>query len=393
MSSQQIRRQNTALGRSGPRSKTGCRTCRHRRVRCDEKKPVCGHCDRLKLECVYQSPQPRKRRRQGQQSQGSVDIQDGDTITVTPYSGHGGHGNAASGQNSAVLPVVAIMPGQAGEQQMAPPGTDSPVAQHSNPLNNTSMDIVTENVALDDATLMSNFVSMDHSRGDWEFTALTDYLPLPDPAFSFTSLGFTASTSLFESDHASITQPITTPGSGQSCNSPRSATDPTLQSSQTHRSPRATRKPKGAPRPRFSISPPILTPPQEEQLWNLFESAVQPPASLVGVDPLGWIKFRRYILRLAHHDNEHVVLSLFALSTILFGSKTVLHRTGINLDNYLLFASRLHDAACAAMETTLSYEQLEGKRMRALLVSVFLLAWFEVRRQSPSCRKLLADIP
>ncbi|KAL2821506.1 hypothetical protein BJX63DRAFT_218194 [Aspergillus granulosus] len=42
-------------GRSGPRRRTGCLTCRSRKVRCDEAKPNCAHCTRLRLQCVYRS--------------------------------------------------------------------------------------------------------------------------------------------------------------------------------------------------------------------------------------------------------------------------------------------------------------------------------------------------
>ncbi|KAK2759943.1 hypothetical protein FQN54_002679 [Arachnomyces sp. PD_36] len=44
------------MGRSGPRKKTGCFTCRRRKVRCDETKPVCAHCTRLRLNCQYNKP-------------------------------------------------------------------------------------------------------------------------------------------------------------------------------------------------------------------------------------------------------------------------------------------------------------------------------------------------
>ncbi|CAH0055612.1 unnamed protein product [Clonostachys solani] len=37
------------------RSKTGCRACRRRKVRCDERKPVCSACERLNLPCAYGS--------------------------------------------------------------------------------------------------------------------------------------------------------------------------------------------------------------------------------------------------------------------------------------------------------------------------------------------------
>lgn len=39
-------------GRKAPRTKTGCWTCRERKVRCDEQKPNCGNCSRLSLGCA-----------------------------------------------------------------------------------------------------------------------------------------------------------------------------------------------------------------------------------------------------------------------------------------------------------------------------------------------------
>ncbi|KAL3451806.1 hypothetical protein BJX65DRAFT_200717 [Aspergillus insuetus] len=42
-------------GRSGPRRRTGCLTCRSRKVRCDEARPTCANCTRLRLHCVYGS--------------------------------------------------------------------------------------------------------------------------------------------------------------------------------------------------------------------------------------------------------------------------------------------------------------------------------------------------
>jgi hypothetical protein len=44
---------------SGPRparSKNGCNACRRRKVRCNEKRPRCGHCERLNLECTWNRP-------------------------------------------------------------------------------------------------------------------------------------------------------------------------------------------------------------------------------------------------------------------------------------------------------------------------------------------------
>ncbi|KAL6922177.1 hypothetical protein FSHL1_006144 [Fusarium sambucinum] len=35
------------------KSRTGCQQCRSRRVKCDESKPICSHCSRLELSCIY----------------------------------------------------------------------------------------------------------------------------------------------------------------------------------------------------------------------------------------------------------------------------------------------------------------------------------------------------
>lgn len=48
------------LGRSAPRSRSGCTTCKRRKVRCDETVPVCANCTRLGAECIYQRIQRRK---------------------------------------------------------------------------------------------------------------------------------------------------------------------------------------------------------------------------------------------------------------------------------------------------------------------------------------------
>ncbi|KAF9870892.1 hypothetical protein CkaCkLH20_11564 [Colletotrichum karsti] len=43
----------TAEGRSGPRSRNGCWTCRTKKVKCDEQRPHCHRCTRLRLLCDY----------------------------------------------------------------------------------------------------------------------------------------------------------------------------------------------------------------------------------------------------------------------------------------------------------------------------------------------------
>ncbi|OJD40637.1 c6 zinc finger domain protein [Diplodia corticola] len=48
-----------AANRSGPRSRQGCWTCREKKVKCDEGRPVCQRCVRLRRQCDYR-PRPRK---------------------------------------------------------------------------------------------------------------------------------------------------------------------------------------------------------------------------------------------------------------------------------------------------------------------------------------------
>jgi hypothetical protein len=40
------------------RSRTGCLTCKRRKVRCNEQRPLCHHCRRLNLDCVWKDQRP-----------------------------------------------------------------------------------------------------------------------------------------------------------------------------------------------------------------------------------------------------------------------------------------------------------------------------------------------
>lgn len=42
--------------RHGKRSRSGCLTCRRRKKKCAEERPVCRHCHRLGLACVWENP-------------------------------------------------------------------------------------------------------------------------------------------------------------------------------------------------------------------------------------------------------------------------------------------------------------------------------------------------
>lgn len=52
-SSCRVDKKSTGKRKFHKKSRKGCLTCKKRRVKCDEKHPVCGGCDRMALECVY----------------------------------------------------------------------------------------------------------------------------------------------------------------------------------------------------------------------------------------------------------------------------------------------------------------------------------------------------
>ncbi|KAJ3529361.1 hypothetical protein NM208_g9796 [Fusarium decemcellulare] len=51
-------------GRRYIRSREGCLTCKRRKVKCDEQRPRCSHCERLNMECKWRPQQRSTQRRQ-----------------------------------------------------------------------------------------------------------------------------------------------------------------------------------------------------------------------------------------------------------------------------------------------------------------------------------------
>lgn len=61
------------------RSRMGCLTCRRRKKRCDENRPLCGECKRLRLNCSW--PEPGKEYRNRTKKLCSI------SVAGSPYSG------------------------------------------------------------------------------------------------------------------------------------------------------------------------------------------------------------------------------------------------------------------------------------------------------------------
>ncbi|UKZ79964.1 hypothetical protein TrVFT333_007728 [Trichoderma virens FT-333] len=413
-----IRRQSIALGRSGPRSKNGCATCRLRRVRCDERRPTCGHCDRLKLECTYQPPRPRRSQRRlpspddssaSSRQDADVDVDESRRFSVVDESGEGDQmplssfnsAATSSRPNNDLQTIQSILPtdmnGQfdVSSENPNPNGLiPDPMASYMTPTTATTLDIGPTSIPSGDH-------SGELSQSPWS-PSWFDRLPLPDSAFSFTSLGFTSALSpnFFNSDQSSAWRggALSEMDSGTILSASNVDSSPgmhTVVQSNTEdqfanidRQEDSGQVNKPGYKPAFAFSPPLLSDAQEELLLKTFECAIQPPASLASIHPLGWPKIKRYVLHMAngkHTSIEYgaVMHALAALSAMLFepSRPAALAALGSRVstcrDDFGLLSLRLHDVACVALKLSLSHAGWEERSSRALLVAIFLLAWFE----------------
>ena len=51
---------NVPIRIGGSKVRSGCKTCKRRHLKCDEHRPVCLRCEKLKLLCVYEPVSPRR---------------------------------------------------------------------------------------------------------------------------------------------------------------------------------------------------------------------------------------------------------------------------------------------------------------------------------------------
>ncbi|KAF4813233.1 hypothetical protein CGCSCA5_v008564 [Colletotrichum siamense] len=218
-----------------------------------------------------------------------------------------------------------------------------------------------------------------------------DYLPMPDPSFSFTSLTFAGSPHRLDSSHSfdavQGTSRSRTSQPDREWNdrlSPLSVLDNLrnqdsggmvtrneydgreTQLGDIHRE-----------RPMLPVSLPLLSSDIQKALLKKFESELCPPASLVGIDPFGWRRIKRYVIQKVKEGNEHVKHALFALSMITFDfghAKGSAQAVGTSES----LSWQLQETARVSMEIALRSEGLEDKHSNSLLVTLFLLAWFEI---------------
>lgn len=95
------------------RTRSGCFTCRSRRIKCDETRPVCERCKKGNRECVYPSStktahrsgaKPKSSRPQSQESDSSGHVEQDDVRILEPIADEEEHDEGSVGSGSRLSP-------------------------------------------------------------------------------------------------------------------------------------------------------------------------------------------------------------------------------------------------------------------------------------------------
>jgi hypothetical protein len=387
-------------GRSAPRSRNGCLMCKQRRVRCDETRPVCAHCTRLDLECVY-----RKRPLRGQRAlrSGSLGSPTNDRISLNDTSQNRGPSDAQ--------PLASLINGDAnvGRARETPSHSFREESNRQSSITNTphraSFPITpgssTTSVSQIENQRTSRTYLRDPCEGfyDWpnQVAAENHYnFSLDrtfDPPNGQDSLGsFTFSdvqlngaswdqfpaNSILQTDrngNATI--------QGSAGNAWSLSIDSLLEASLQDAGPQSR-----IPVPRvenesidFSPGSDYMGSKRSTFLLYYFSKISQPPASLLITGVGKWRRLQNYFTKLSH-QHRAVASALFAIIELLAKDDQSVERAD-TLDslNFMGPALKLQDSARKEIELVMSKEWQNCPTTRdALLASIFLLAWFEVVR-------------
>ena len=385
----------TSLGRSGPRSRNGCQCCKQRRVRCNEQRPTCSACIRLKLNCVYKPPSPRRRRSISEAS--SSVTGDGTSRRKRHDSGHS-HVSGDSTQpprresvNHQQLPPIS--PQAASSHQYPSPTqsqslTPKAISESNRSLAHTSPSYNDHQVS--QGTLSMSATHQPHQyipsvqSLDYFDTLFDNCFEMPDMSNAFSTFAFTdaqqyhqplreSSPSAFygSSDllHANLQM------GGGSVDISSNILSSSLQGQKTLGYTTTLNLPSSHAR-HATFDYTSLTSEQQQDLRLYFKRNIRPPASLVSVDPLGWLGMQRYLIHLAS-GNRAVANALFALALLLSSSDRNSHSPGTDL-NSRSTVSDLQKASRREIEAEL-VKSGAGDNGDGLLAAIFLLAWCDVR--------------
>ncbi|KAK4165898.1 adhesion and hyphal regulator 1 [Cladorrhinum sp. PSN259] len=84
------------------RTRSGCYTCRSRRVKCDETHPICERCRKGKRDCLYPEPPPPK----GSAKADSKDTSASTSQQASPSSSHGDGDDDEADQDAKLDPIM-----------------------------------------------------------------------------------------------------------------------------------------------------------------------------------------------------------------------------------------------------------------------------------------------
>ncbi|KAI1313269.1 hypothetical protein F5Y03DRAFT_381405 [Xylaria venustula] len=360
------RRQTARLGRSGPRSRNGCQTCKTRRVRCDEKHPVCSHCHRLQLECTYGSVTRPK-----QQTRHRINTIQRNGVPESPFSPDiSSQFDESSGIDESDVTTLGHVTSTATQIVDTPHQLSF---QGDKNLGNNELDCLLSSTTITDTEHTNVLHTAETVSSLWQPDYLFDYISVPDPPFSFTSLEFGSSPGLltdYDNENSHMAEEMTQTNAQSWLDS---APDLDVLNHVATTSTTIERPPT------MHIWPlsPLMSMAQQQTCITYFDREVRPPASLAGVDPLGWLRIKRYILKKAQNNKKLMIDAFFAITTLLSATEMTF-QSSVNRHNYRLLAIRLHQAASSSIELAVTQHDWEAKHSQDLLVAVFLLAWFEI---------------
>jgi hypothetical protein len=356
------------LGRSGPRSRNGCQMCKQRRVRCTEQRPTCSACNRLKLDCVYKAPSPRRRRSISVASGGgasrrkrhnSGQVHDRDDSVQTPRRGSINHQH-----RPPVSPPSASnhqYPSPTQSQSFTPKTiSDSANSQHqSSHLYDEGMNHQLLHTCVSIPTNQSPKYLPNVPSLDYFNTLFDTCYEMPDMSNAFSTFAFTDSQQYHQPLSAS--SPSAFFGSSDLLQANLQLAAPSFEASPNHcfqsspgqgslgYSPALNHS--GSNGRQAALDYTSLTPDQQQHLKLYFKRNIRPPASLVSVDPLGWLGMQRYLVHLTS-GNRAVANALFALALLLSSADTSDHSRP-TIDNSQSTISNLQKASRREIEAEL----------------------------------------
>lgn len=375
-------------GRPVRRSRTGCLICKQRRVRCDECRPICGHCSRLQLDCVYQKPNQRYSQAARLSLSQSYDNRESQTTDL--------NGRSAANDTAEISITSTQRNGGIPTPRSYDLGESDPLRAFSSHdhLANSALG-VQESSRLLDPSLRIRYNQNNVYSNPWPDTRL-DYqhdlflnpainrtFDAPDGqnslgTFTFSDFGSQSvwpdyDTSRDQNDHP-IAQNF-------------DWVEPTVEHN-TSTSPLSTIRHDSIAQAaaiedtlQFSPGLELLHGGRSKYLLSYFMQVTQPPASILITGLKKWRRLQSYFIKMAR-QHKTVAIALFSLIELL-AKDDMTHPRQDNFlhSNSMQPALTLRDAAQKEIESEVAKEagNLE-KSKDALLATIFLLAWFEIIR-------------